>query len=79
MDPLSAISLAGSIIQFIECGSKLVSIFNEICNSTSGATAENEEIETQAQSLEDSMKKIMAETATSKPDSTMHKLAEQCQ
>jgi hypothetical protein len=46
MDPLTAVSLAGTILQFIDFSSKLVAGTYEIDRSVSGATAENEDITT---------------------------------
>ncbi|KAJ0415319.1 hypothetical protein BJY00DRAFT_266622 [Aspergillus carlsbadensis] len=46
MDPLTAVSLAGTILQFIDFSSKLVAGTYEIYRSASGATAENEDITT---------------------------------
>jgi hypothetical protein len=45
MDPLTALSLAGNIIQFIDYSSKLVSKGRQIYRSADGALQENTEIE----------------------------------
>ncbi|KAF2628007.1 hypothetical protein BU25DRAFT_410635 [Macroventuria anomochaeta] len=41
MDPLTAVSLVGTIVQFIDFGSKLVSAGKELYNSASGALEQN--------------------------------------
>ncbi|KAL3443588.1 hypothetical protein BJX65DRAFT_311748 [Aspergillus insuetus] len=46
MEPLTAVSLAGTILQFIDFSSKLVAGTYEVYRSASGATAENEDITT---------------------------------
>lgn len=45
MDPLSAVSLAGNIIQFVEFGSNLVRGSIDIYKSADGATSINSELE----------------------------------
>ena len=44
MDPLSALSVAGTIVQFIDFGSKLLSRASEVYNSASGLTAESADL-----------------------------------
>ena len=51
MDPLSALSLATAVVQFINLAHKLVSGSKEIYNSASGSTAENDVLETIAQDV----------------------------
>jgi len=41
LDPLSALSLASNVVQFIDFGSKLISEIQEIRQSASGSTKEN--------------------------------------
>jgi hypothetical protein len=45
MDPLTALGLAWNIIQIIDFASKLAATVHEINNSATGATAENETLE----------------------------------
>src|SRR5438552_14497711 len=45
MDPLTAISLAGNIIQFIDVARKILSGAKQLYSSTTGATDENDELE----------------------------------
>ena len=51
MDPLTALSLAANVIQFVDFAYKLVSGSKEIYNSASGLTAENDVLETIAQDV----------------------------
>lgn len=46
MDPLTAIGLASSIVQFVDYGTKLIGGAREIYYSTTGTTAENATLET---------------------------------
>ena len=45
MDPLTAIGLASSIVQFVDYGTKLIGGAREIYHSTTGTTAQNETLE----------------------------------
>jgi hypothetical protein len=45
MDPLSALSLAGNVVQLVQFGTQIISKFREIHKSTSGATIENWDFE----------------------------------
>lgn len=45
MDPLSALSLAGNILQFIDFGTKLFSKAGELYKSTVGSLAANDQLE----------------------------------
>lgn len=51
MEPLSAVGLAASILQFVEFTAKLINKGNEIRSSIEGTTAENRDLETAARSL----------------------------
>jgi hypothetical protein len=44
LDPLSAFSVAGSVVQFVDYGTKLTSYIVELYNSTSGIAVDNAEI-----------------------------------
>jgi hypothetical protein len=46
MDPLSALSVAANIVQFVVYGIDIVSKGNQLCKSADGALAENVELET---------------------------------
>jgi RecA-family ATPase len=45
MDPLSALSLAGNVLQFIDFGTKLFSKAGELYKSTVGSLAANDQLE----------------------------------
>jgi hypothetical protein len=45
LDPLSALSVAGTIVQFIDFSSKILTKSHEVYNSSEGQSAANEEIE----------------------------------
>ena len=45
LDPLSALSLAGTVVQFVDFTIKVMTKGREIYNSTSGSLAVNEELE----------------------------------
>jgi len=67
MDPLTAIGLAGNIITFIDVSSKVLSKAKQVYDSASGATSENDELESLTKSLKD-----VAERARQKPVSATH-------
>jgi hypothetical protein len=46
MDPITALGIAGSIVQFVDFGIKVVSKGNKIYHSGDGTTAENHDLET---------------------------------
>ena len=45
MDPLTAVSLAGTIVQFVDFGSKLLTNAQELYRSTAGTLTTNQELE----------------------------------
>ncbi|KAF8850535.1 hypothetical protein BDZ45DRAFT_696655 [Acephala macrosclerotiorum] len=51
MDPLTALSLAGTIVQFVDFGSKLVSRSQELYRSSNGSLTVNEELDLVTQTL----------------------------
>ncbi|RDW79842.1 hypothetical protein BP6252_04480 [Coleophoma cylindrospora] len=53
MDPLTALSLAGTIIQFVDFGNKILRGSKELYDSTSGALSVNDELEVRARELKD--------------------------
>lgn len=58
MDPLSALGVAGNIVQFIDFSCKLISTGQKIHGSASGALVENLEIEAIAASIQDLSSKV---------------------
>lgn len=51
LDPLSALSLVGTIVQFVDFGSKLVSRSQELYRSANGSLSVNEELDLATQTL----------------------------
>lgn len=58
MDPLTALSLAGNVIQFIDFGSKLLSRAEELYKSSRGSLLIHEEIELVTADLKDLITKL---------------------
>jgi hypothetical protein len=58
MDPLSALSLAGTVIQFVDFGSKLISQGYELYKSTNGQLAADEELQLVISDLRDVILRI---------------------
>ena len=81
MEAIAAISLAGTIVQFIDVGSKLIIGAAEIRESTSGMSREMERLETAARR----MRALSTKYDTSTPDTghsddarTLKQLAQEC-
>ncbi|OAL40333.1 hypothetical protein AYO20_00069 [Fonsecaea nubica] len=88
MDPLSAVGLAGNVISIVDFSSKVISRARQLRESTTGATAENDELE----SLTKGLKALVKETRNGTPkvlqedqpglscakDSSLDNLARQC-
>jgi hypothetical protein len=53
LDPLTALSVAGNIVQFIDFSTKLIAKGHELYNSVDGATVGNAELEVIARDLQD--------------------------
>jgi hypothetical protein len=51
LDPLTALSLAGTIVQFVDFGSKLISRSQEMYRSVNGSLSVNEELDLVTQTL----------------------------
>ena len=51
MDPITALGVAGSIVQLVDFGIKVVSKGNKIYHSGDGSTAENHDLENVANDL----------------------------
>jgi hypothetical protein len=52
LDPITAVSLAGTVVQFVDFSAKLISKGYEIYNSADGTFVENRELEVVAHSLQ---------------------------
>lgn len=82
MDPLSAISLAGTVVQFVDFGFKIVKIAEEFQRSASGASVENDRIDSltikmQALALDLQPQKI--EFSMTADERRLNDLAKECQ
>ncbi|KAE8444824.1 hypothetical protein EG329_014179 [Mollisiaceae sp. DMI_Dod_QoI] len=64
MDPLTALSLAGNVIQFVDFARKLLSQGYELYKSTSGQLAADEELELVTSDLRDVIHKIQKANVT---------------
>jgi hypothetical protein len=53
MDPLTALSLAGTIVQFVDFANKIIRGTKHIYKSTSGALSANEDLEERTRALSD--------------------------
>jgi len=61
LDPLTALGLAGNVIQTVDFTAKLGSALREIHNSLTGATEENDALEALSQSTKDAAEALIAE------------------
>jgi N-terminal domain on NACHT_NTPase and P-loop NTPases len=68
LDPLTAASLASSIVQFVDYGTKIVINTKEIYESASGATDTNERLDTTIDSMMGLYKKLSAENPSHQGD-----------
>lgn len=84
LDPLTALSLAAAVIQFVDWGSRLLSQSQEIYHSASGATEENvttKQITSDIAALSKQLKDKEAEAPWSltADDIALRELADSCQ
>lgn len=84
MDPISALSLASNVVQFLDFGIKLVSKTHEIYNSAEGAEVRNIELDAIAQNfvslsqrVKNRSRKVCA-YATSDDEMALQAMTEQC-
>jgi len=82
MDPLTAVGLAGNIFTFVEIGHKILKSANTIYSTTSGATAENERLNSMSFRLNATLSELQSRAC--RASSTRHqealtKLAEECE
>ena len=81
LDPLSALSLASAIVQFLDFGVKLVAETSQIYRSTTGTLNENAELEDATEKIDRLNSKILeqndvgAAEAVSEDESILHELA----
>jgi hypothetical protein len=69
LDPLSALSVAASVVQFIEFSVKIVSTSQQIHESSTGALRENDEVETAAKRLQELAGNLKSSSHTELPAS----------
>jgi hypothetical protein len=58
MDPLSALSVAGTVVQFVDFGSKLLRAGKDLYKSSTGVSATNAELETIAKAIQSVILKL---------------------
>jgi N-terminal domain on NACHT_NTPase and P-loop NTPases len=85
MDPLTCLSLASAIVQFVDFGTKLISESREIYQSTRGLTKENNELENITADLSQLTSNLYPYTLAKKVDKTpspeelaLHDIAKTC-
>lgn len=61
LDTMTAIGLAGNIVQFVEIGSKVISAFVEIHHSVEGSLKSNDELELIARDLKNLLHVLSAD------------------
>lgn len=57
MDPLSALSLAAAVAQFIEFGFKILTTTRAICDSSTGTSEEDKDLEDKALEIQRQVQK----------------------
>jgi len=82
LDPLTALSVAGTIVQFVDFSSKLLAKSREIYESASGASIDNNQLEAIAKDLEGLnarlRKPLPSQQSLGEYDISLVKLGEQC-
>ena len=82
LDPLTALSVAGTIVQFVDFSSKLLAKSREIYESASGASIDNNQLEAIAKDLEGLnarlRKPLPSQQSLDDSDISLVKLGEQC-
>ena len=86
LDPLTALSVAGNIVQFVDFSIKLVAKGTELYNSADGASIGNAELEVIANDLQELNSRLQpsppapdtVKTNWTAEDTALHKLTEQC-
>jgi hypothetical protein len=84
MDPMTAIGLAGSIVQFVSFSHEFVSLGKEIYNSSTGAREQSIELDTMIQDLSAIHKSLLQSWSTdpdcrSKQEKNIASLVTQCE
>jgi len=76
MDPLTALSVAGTIIQFVQFGGQILNGSRQFYESASGALSVNEELEVITRDLSDLLFKLERPLGPSNPPDSLEKDAE---
>jgi hypothetical protein len=82
MDPLSAISLASAIIQFVDFGMKVVHDTKDIYRSATGVTIENDNIQFtigKFQTISEVLKQTTRDSPSDSLDESLLSLAKRCE
>lgn len=77
-DPVASLGLAANIVQFVDFSHRLLSESKAIYNSATGASADNDVIETVASDLDLLNAKLTAPSAAGAIPESMRSLASQC-
>lgn len=59
-EALAALGLAANVLQFVECGFRIIKTANDLKSSVDGATKSNREVELLARNLNETMKAVKA-------------------
>jgi hypothetical protein len=85
LDPLTALSVAGNIVQFLDFSTKLIAKGHELYNSAGGASVGNAELEAIAKDLQDLNGRLQAprpsenvKAVLSDSDLALRTLSQQC-
>lgn len=74
MDPLTVVSLVGTIVQFIDFGSKVISQSAELYHSSTGRLEQNADVETATNDLV----RLKGQLDASRPDNDLQELCDAC-
>lgn len=78
MDPISAIGVAGNVIQFLDLGVKAVSKAREIHDSSNGALVEHTEIGVLTEDIATVAAKLAASAGAATGNDSLDSICEQC-
>jgi hypothetical protein len=78
LDPLTALSVAANVVQFIDFGLKATSKAREIHKSPNGALKENTRIETLTKDIAGATAKLEASAAATSGNESLDDLCQQC-
>lgn len=78
LDPLTVLSVAGNVVQFIHFGLKATSKAREIHKSTNAALKENAEIEALTKDIADVTMKLEASAAATTGNDSLDEICKRC-